>query len=408
MRTKIEAEFTIVTPMFIGDADQQAHDVRPPSLKGALRFWWRALNWGRMLAAANGNSDKALIALHDREAKLFGLAAGDKTGGQGVFLLTLKQAVKAEEQGFQNMSGAQLYLLGQGLGSFKGGNHTTRSALTSGTFTTSLLFRPRTTDEDQHSVAEALFAFGLLGGLGSRARHGMGSVSLTGWQGSEFSVPQTAAEYGKAIKSLLAHLPDTLPPFTAFSRQSRIDISAENHDPLELLTKVGWEMQMYRSYGRKGKYDSVHKIGNEKALQIFQDDHDLVLAATLDKKVEQAPRRSIFGLPHNYGFSNEAKAEINYKVRNSKGKIVDARRASPLLLHIHRLPNGKYLAVHTLLPATFLPQNASVTVLAIIQTMDGGKKKKRRLEPQRVLFTPDWQVLHTFLNRFKTKETLHG
>lgn len=405
MKKIIEAEFTIVTPMFIGDANQKAYDVRPPSLKGALRFWWRALNWGRMLAAEGGDIAKALSALHNREAKLFGLAASDKTGGQGVFLLALKQAVKAEDQGFQNMSGAQLYLLGQGLASFKGSNHP-RSALTSGTFSASLLFRPGTNDEDRHSVAEALFAFGLLGGLGSRARHGMGSVSLTGWQGGEFSVPQTAADYGKAIKGLLTQQPETLPPFTAFSRQSRIDISAKNRDPLELLNEVGGEMQMYRSYGRKGKNDAEHKIGKEKALQIFGDDHDLVLNATRNKKIEQAPRRSVFGLPHNYHFSStEAGAEINYKTRNSRGKIGEARRASPLLLHIHRLPEGKCLAVHTLLPATFLPENAQITVVAKIKTQDG---KKKTMEPQQVLFSPDWQILRTFLDRFKTKETLHG
>lgn len=384
MKKKIEADFRIVTPMFIGDAKQEAHDVRPPSLKGALRFWWRALNWGRMLATVSGDTDKALIALHNREAKLFGLAAGDKTGGQGVFLLTLKQAVKAEDQGFPSMSGAQLYLLGQGLGSFKEGNHTTRSALISGTFSASLIFRPDTKAEDQQSVAEALFAFGLLGGLGSRARHGMGSVSLTGWQGGEFSVPQTTADYGKAIKGLLTHLPETLPPFTAFSRQSRIDISVENDDPLTLLTTVGSELQMYRSFGKDGR------VAGKQAERNFTSDHDLVQSATNGERISSAPVRSIFGLPHNYFFSStKGKADVNYAPDGT-----DARRASPLLLHIQRLPDGKCLAVHTMLPATFLPDGAQIRV-----------KSKANVK---VPFTPDWQVLHTFLNRFKTKETLHG
>ena len=384
MKKKIEAEFTIVTPMFIGDANQEAHDVRPPSLKGALRFWWRALNWGRMLAAVSDDTDKALIALHNREAELFGLAASDKTGGQGVFLLTLKQLVKTEEQVFQNMSGAQLYLLGQGLGSFKGGkNHTTRSALISGKFSACLLFRPDTKDEDRHSVAEALFTFGLLGGLGSRARHGMGSVSLIGWQGGEFSVPQTAADYGKAIKGLLTHLPETFPPFTAFSLKSRIDISAENHDPLKLLSMVGSELQMYRSFGQN------NKVAGKPAERNFICDHDLVQSSTNGEPIISAPKRSVFGLPHNYFFSStKRKADINYTPGGT-----DARRASPLLLHIHRISDDKCLAVHTLLPATFLPQDAKIRIKS--QTSSN------------VSFTPDWQVLHAFLNRFKTRETLH-
>ncbi len=42
--TVITATYRVVTPMFIGDADQKATSLRPPSIKGALRFWWRALN----------------------------------------------------------------------------------------------------------------------------------------------------------------------------------------------------------------------------------------------------------------------------------------------------------------------------------------------------------------------------
>ncbi len=51
---KLEATFRIVTPMFIGGADQTPSDgIRPPSVKGALRFWWRALNWGRFWKEKN-------------------------------------------------------------------------------------------------------------------------------------------------------------------------------------------------------------------------------------------------------------------------------------------------------------------------------------------------------------------
>lgn len=46
MPSKITATYRIVTPMFVGDANQQATEISPQSVKGALRFWWRALNWG--------------------------------------------------------------------------------------------------------------------------------------------------------------------------------------------------------------------------------------------------------------------------------------------------------------------------------------------------------------------------
>ena len=39
-----EFEVEIVTPLFLGGADPNKAELRAPSIKGALRFWWRALN----------------------------------------------------------------------------------------------------------------------------------------------------------------------------------------------------------------------------------------------------------------------------------------------------------------------------------------------------------------------------
>ena len=88
---KIEATFRIVTPMFIGGANQDPSDgIRPPSVKGVLRFWWRALSWGEAYRQAKGNKSKALKILHEKEILLFGGAAdSNKKSGQGIFLLTV-------------------------------------------------------------------------------------------------------------------------------------------------------------------------------------------------------------------------------------------------------------------------------------------------------------------------------
>jgi len=42
METK-EFEVEVVTPLFLGSADPKKAELRAPSIKGALRFWWRAL-----------------------------------------------------------------------------------------------------------------------------------------------------------------------------------------------------------------------------------------------------------------------------------------------------------------------------------------------------------------------------
>ncbi|MEZ4955197.1 MAG: type III-B CRISPR module RAMP protein Cmr1 [Saprospiraceae bacterium] len=50
-----------ITPMFLAGADGQTPELRAPSIKGALRFWWRAMH---------GHLD--LKKLHDLEGKIFG------------------------------------------------------------------------------------------------------------------------------------------------------------------------------------------------------------------------------------------------------------------------------------------------------------------------------------------------
>ena len=83
--TELVAHYKITTPMFLGGGgkdqrdqrDQRADNTqfRNASFKGALRFWWRALNWGAALKDAGNQQAAALSLLHEREGKLFGLAS---------------------------------------------------------------------------------------------------------------------------------------------------------------------------------------------------------------------------------------------------------------------------------------------------------------------------------------------
>ena len=60
METK-EFEVEVVTPLFLGGAYLGKAELRVPSMKGALRFWWRALH---------GSDD--LEHMKERESAIFG------------------------------------------------------------------------------------------------------------------------------------------------------------------------------------------------------------------------------------------------------------------------------------------------------------------------------------------------
>ena len=61
---KLQADFKIVTPIFMSGANQDDVELRPPSIKGVLRFWWRALAYSKF--------DNKMEDLHKEEEKLFG------------------------------------------------------------------------------------------------------------------------------------------------------------------------------------------------------------------------------------------------------------------------------------------------------------------------------------------------
>ncbi len=393
--TRITARYRIVTPMFLGGDGHHVDDqyFRNASFKGALRFWWRALNWGQVLKDANGNTDAALTNLHAAEGRLFGKASDGEEGSRqsSVSLRSTLQGAKVKQPG-QGL--AQIgYLLGQGLHHFNDG--ILRQYLEGGSLELTLQFKPRTVAADIESVRKAAIALGLFGGLGSRSRRGLGSLSidsieLPGQDTQSFTTQQS-------IQDFIATLDFSAPgnaPLTALSQSSRIDVSLTDSSALAALTKVSNEMQMYRSYGKD------EKILGKEARRNFTADHNLAQTTTEGKKVDRLPERIVFGLPHNYFFSStKSKADITVED--------EGRRASPLFIHIHALENEQFAAIQTLLPGEFIRKDMLVEIKS---------KSKQKLPAS----SADYAVIHDYLdggkgikdardsNAFAQRQTLNG
>ncbi|MCB1714446.1 MAG: type III-B CRISPR module RAMP protein Cmr1 [Candidatus Competibacteraceae bacterium] len=307
---RIEATYRIVTPMFLGDADQKATSIRPPSVKGALRFWWRALNWSRALSETGSNAAAALRWLHAEEARLFGLAAitdsdGNQQGGQGVFLLRVSQQptrLSPPVRGWPQNNTGSGYL---GFGLFATKEEPAREGLPEGQdFSLELRFRPQTNDEDLASLREVLKVWGLLGGLGSRARRGFGSVALVTLDG--VNQLSNATDYGSTIQMLLNKYErvSDLPTYTAFSRFTRFGVLGQP---------------------------------NSKA----RDAHDAAGVLYKQHRGQPSSLRGSVKIP--FGLPLQSVDERN-------------RRASPLFFHVHSLANGTSQAVVLFMPACFHPQ----------------------------------------------------
>ena len=354
---KLHATFEIVTPMFLGGADHKCSRIRESSIKGALAFWWRALQYPRLLQEADGDEVQALKSLQKREQVLFG-----GPGGQGRFLLNIsKQPSKIAEppQPLQTGSGKVVgegaRYLGYGLiEAFgpKGGN-LQRSALEDRQqFELNIVFKPQPSQESEElwgQFISALKFMGLVGGLGSRVRRGWGSIVLVALEGAAFESAATCDAYKGQIQTILSTTPRPSAselPITAVSSSTRIMLvnGARSQDSLTCLDHIGRQMQRYRAWGFSGGNRNGPPMVNGAPSEMnFRDDHHW---SKNDNNVPGpfVPRRIAFGLPQNY--------KDNKGVTGTGG--ID-RRSSPLFIHIHRLPDGQAFPVLVLLPARFLP-----------------------------------------------------
>lgn len=300
----IRATYRIVTPMFIGDAEQKASGISPASVKGALRFWWRALMWGKV-----GD----LQELHKQESVLFGSSA-DKGNAAAFTLRVDASAIKTERKtdwpsGGNDPSG---YL---GLGLWESGSHAKgnfqphREYISENqTFSVTLMLNPTINDAQQQTLKDALLAWGLFGGLGSRARRAFGSVAIEKINDAAFTFKKTA-EYQQTVQSLFAtYRPNTMTqaPFTAFDQDSSFAIDdALANNARQAHGRLSGLFKQYR-----GSKDSPVR----------------------------GVKKRVFGIPFAGGATDLEKNK--------------ARRASPLLFHIHPI-GSQFVASSLFMPTPF-------------------------------------------------------
>ena len=341
---RIKAKFEVVTPCFLGGANHEEEaELRLPSIKGALRFWWRAWNYARI--AKKKNND-IIASLREKEGKLFGTSDPGKDQGQSSLIMCLsagsqnlpeigKNEILLDEN--CNAVGIGARYLGYGVMNIKG--KLERPCLTKRKdffypfeFTLQIGAKEQEHLED---VLPALKLLGLLGGLGSKSRKGYGSLNLMELKVSGVDTWQKPANENQYKNQLSDLLKPTLdygkePEISAFYFQTRICLTKFKHQTsMEVINSYGREMQDYRR-GKKGK--------------------------------------EVFGLPLG-------------KVSPRKYD----RRASPLVFHVQKI-GDEFVGVALLLRSQFLPSE---------EMIKAGKDT--------VSTKPAWKVLTDFLDRICDK-----
>lgn len=178
----------VVTPMFLAGADGKKPELRAPSIKGVLRFWWRAMH-GHLPIDDIGEVQKGLRSL---ETEIFG-GGGDKARRSSFGIRKMSDATSfSMEKPLPHHTGNRNchYINSQNScegrsprdqGLCKKGNETL--AISGGTFSVSF------TGGNLELVKSLFVLTCVLGGFGKRSRRGFGCVEI-----KDFAMPSTLNE----------------------------------------------------------------------------------------------------------------------------------------------------------------------------------------------------------------------
>jgi CRISPR-associated protein Cmr1 len=181
LRDEIKVTLRVVTPILGGAARARQIDdvdvIRTPTIRGHLRFWWRSL-YGHRYADTQ--------ALFAAESALFGAAAGGECGRSAVEATVVVRAAGEEDpsnvqpypkKGVPPTPGAYALWPARGQTGASGPAANPAPRRVPGTELELKLICPR---DRVPEVRNALRAWILFGGYGSRTRRGVGSLTAAG------------------------------------------------------------------------------------------------------------------------------------------------------------------------------------------------------------------------------------
>ncbi|MFQ5741011.1 MAG: type III-B CRISPR module RAMP protein Cmr1 [Acidobacteriota bacterium] len=315
-----------LTPTFLAGADPQQTEIRVPSIRGQLRWWFRALGGNR-----------------GEEKSLFG---GVHNGAQRsrVRLRILDPLISRESRNLfdlvgTNMNQPQAYLLWP-LRPTKTSEQKRGVIMPGGTFSLSVFLGPGVDHSLERKFWAALDAWILLGALGTRSRRGYGSVGPAAEK----------SRFPESLDSLRAWpkvLAETLSPFRSASLKAMTLGQGEN-DPDGALDCLGRWLKGFRA---------TRFIAKPKKWAL--NDHNAALGEG------EVLYRPVIGLPL------EQRYQRGKRVVETKAKDC-ARWASPVHLKVIRA-GRRYYPLAVFFPDMAIPEGSTL----VLEEKGMGPRKQR-------------------------------
>mgnify|MGYP005844810167 CR=1 FL=1 len=398
-----EATVELVTPAFLAGAEQTAEDcdLRPATLRGLLRWWWRTMHAGfldvdtlRHLEAAIWGDTQAggAVRVEVEPRRLLGPALfnyKDRFDPQPAFKRNHGLADRPDQKTTQG-----LFYAAYGMDEISHGQPNRRYYLDAGSCWSIRLLcsearfctdrpdaqhvSPRKTAHNLspkqvlYQAAAALWLLTTYGGVGSKSRKGFGSLQVaqcTGDAADRFRQWTQADDCRAIAAELRAHIglgdsfemrwaessalgtaPHLPPPIT-------LDLSWD--DPWKVVDEIGFA---YQAFAKSKKHDPA--------------------------KAALGLPRKIHGPRDNRPMGNQKPAEwrppewLDFPRRGRATRPQDARHASPVHIHVVRSASGTYAVRAIAFPAAYLPDlNTSRAFLQEFLAFFVDKLRERAAQP---------------------------
>lgn len=324
----ITFECEVITPMFLAGADGKTPELRPPSIKGLMRFWWRAMNGhlppkklkkreAEIFGGSGKNEGRSKISIRILPKNI--LLGRKKQLPEHTILTNYLKRVKQNGQWIKTENKIKINILDYiAYGAMQYNKQERRILMVRGYFDVGTKFDiiAKYDKNNEPDILSSFNCFFKYGNLGSKSRNGFGSLNLL--DNNKF--------YDLNFK--LKDLPDDLPPYTAFSKESCLFETKETCTSWDkALAEIG---KIYREARlslesphnfEERQYISLPLIAKgEKSITDFMKDNRKSKSYFLKVvKIDNSYKGRVLFLPSVYGLKEDNnKSLINYKKMNSE------------------------------------------------------------------------------------------
>ena len=331
----ITRHYRLITPLFGGGVTTSENDlsllIRGTSVRGQLRFWWRACFGGSAIEAGNPQPD-LLKMMYQREAALWGSAANKTSGNPSrvrihVDVINSGSVFKVTNRGMDVRVSAMNSPFGYAAFPLQDKpNATVREGVE---FTLTLHF-PQHLDAENtrdlvREIEATLWAWETFGGIGARTRRGFGVIQRA--DGQSAYPFRTNAELQNQLRTIVGannHWPEKVPHLHPAMQLRLIKPDQNSLQTWAKLLKRYKDFRQQRNPGSQPNRPGRSRWPEPDALRRLLGRRSRL--HTQDVTTINAFPRAAFGLPIIFHFKDQDDPNATLKPANHD------RFASPLIL----------------------------------------------------------------------------